>query len=104
MVVETAMCEKIFVAWVVLLHRCATLSTSTQKILTVMTFINKSAYLTVRVADRTRIKFHDKAKKFGTPSEVLRELVDAFIEDRIAIQPPVTGNPKEKLYVPRSQN
>ena len=69
-----------------------------------MTFINKSAYLTVRVADKTRIKFHAKARKFGTPSEVLRELVDAFIEDRVTIQPPVTGNLKEKLYVPRSQD
>jgi hypothetical protein len=95
---------KIFVAWVVLLHSCATLSTSTQKIFTVMTFINKSAYLTVRVADKTRTKFHAKAKKFGTPSEVLRELIDAFIEDRVTINPPVTGNPKEKLYVPRSQD
>ena len=95
---------KIFVAWVELCHRCDTLSTSTQKIFTVMTFINKSAYLTVRVADKTRTKFHAKAKKFGTPSEVLRELIDAFIEDRVTINPPVTGNPKEKLYVPRSQD
>jgi hypothetical protein len=69
-----------------------------------MTFINKSAYLTVRVADKTRTKFHAKAKKFGTPSEVLRELIDAFIEDRVTINPPVTGNPKEKLYVPRIED
>lgn len=69
-----------------------------------MTFINKSAYLTVRVADKTRIKFHAKARKFGTPSEVLRELIDAFIEDRVIIHPPVTGNPKEKFYVTRSQD
>lgn len=69
-----------------------------------MTLINKSAYLTVRVADRTRTKFHAKARKFGTPSEVLRELIDAFIEDRVTIQPPVTGNSKEKLYVPRIEN
>lgn len=66
--------------------------------------INKSAYLTVRVADKTRTRFHAKAKKFGTPSEVLRELIDAFIEDRVIIQPPVTGNPKEKLYEPRIQD
>jgi hypothetical protein len=64
--------------------------------------ITKSAFMSVRVPDKTRIKFHDKAKQFGTPSEVLRELVDAFIEDRIAIQPPVTR--KEKLYVTRSQD
>ncbi len=66
--------------------------------------ITKSAYLSVRLPDKTRTKFHAKAKKFGTPSEVLRELVDAFIEDRVTIQPPVTGNPKEKLYVTRIQD
>ena len=66
--------------------------------------INKSAYLTVRLTDKTRTKFHAKARKFGTPSEVLRELIDAFIEDRVTIQPPVTGNLKEKLYVTRSQD
>ena len=69
-----------------------------------MTPINKSAYLTVRVTDRTHTKFHAKARKIGRPSEVLRELIDAFIEDRVTINPPVTGNPKEKLYVPRSQD
>lgn len=91
-------------AWVVLLHSCDTLSTSTAKNVSIMIPINKSAYLTVRVSDKTRTKFHAKAKKFGTPSEVLRELVDAFIEDRVTIQPPVNRNPKENLYVPRSQN
>lgn len=63
-----------------------------------MTPINKSAYLTVRVADRTRTKFHAKAKRYGTPSEVLRELIDAFIEDRVKLQPSVNRNPLEKLY------
>jgi hypothetical protein len=66
--------------------------------------INKSAYLNVRVSDKTRTKFHDKARKFGKPSEVLRELVDAFIEDRVTIRPPVTGNFKEKLYVTGNAN
>jgi hypothetical protein len=69
-----------------------------------MMSLNKTAYLIVRVADKTRTKFHAKAKKFGTPSDVLRELIDAFIEDRVTIQPPVTSNPKEKLYVTRSQD
>ena len=66
--------------------------------------LTKSAYLSVRLPDKTRTKFHVKAKQFGTPSEVLRELVDAFIEDRVTIQPPVNRNPKEKLYVPRIEN
>ena len=59
----------------------------------------KSAYLSVRIPDKTRTKFHDKAKKFGTPSEVLRELIDAFIEDRVILKPSVNRNPLEKLYV-----
>ena len=62
----------------------------------------KTAYLSVRLPDKTRTKFHAKAQRFGTPSEVLRELIDAFVEDRVTIQAPVTR--KEKLYVPRSKN
>ena len=65
---------------------------------------SKSAYITVRVPDRTRLKFHAKAKKLGTPSMVLRELIDAFIEDRVTIRPPVIRNPMENLYEPRSQD
>lgn len=69
-----------------------------------MTPLTKSAYLSVRLPDKTRIKFHAKAKKFGTPSEVLRELIDAFIDDRVVIRPSVNRNPLEKLYVTRSQD
>ena len=65
---------------------------------------SKSAFMTVRVTDKTRIKFHEKARKVGTPSEVHREIVEAFIENRIAIQPPVNRNPLEKLYVTRTQD
>ena len=67
-----------------------------------MTPIPKSAYLTVRVADKTRLKFHAKASQVATPSVVLRELVDAFIEDRVTIRPPVNRNPLENLYEPRN--
>ncbi len=62
-----------------------------------MTIKSKSAYLSVRVTEKSRNKFHSKVKKLGKPSEILRELIDAFIEDRIIINPPVTS--KEKLYV-----
>ena len=61
--------------------------------------ITKSAYLSVRLPDKTRTKFHAKARQFGTPSEVLRELIDAFIEDRVILKPSVNRNPLEKLYV-----
>lgn len=57
----------------------------------------KSAFLTVRVTAQTRSKFHAKASKFGQPSDVLRELIEAFLEDRLSIVPPV--NRKESLYV-----
>lgn len=60
----------------------------------------KTSYLSVRVTDKVRLKFHSKASKMGSPSDVLRELVDAFVEDRIIIKPPVTTNPMEKIYVP----
>lgn len=65
---------------------------------------SKSAFLTVRVTDKTRAKFHAKAIRYSTPSDILRELVEAFIDDRLAIQPPVIRNSKENLYVPRSQD
>jgi hypothetical protein len=58
----------------------------------------KTSFLTVRVTDQTRTKFCDKAKQHGQPSEVLREIVDAFIDDRIKITPPVNRN-LESLYV-----
>lgn len=62
----------------------------------------KSANLTVRVTATTRSKFHAKAFKYSTPSDVLRELVEAFIEDRLIIQAPATR--KESMYVNRNAN
>lgn len=67
-----------------------------------MTIKSKSAYLSARVTEKSRNKFHAKVKKLGKPSEILRELIEAFIEDRITINPPVTSNLKEKLYVTRN--
>lgn len=57
----------------------------------------KSAYLTVRVTAQMRSKFHAKAQKYGVPSDVLREFIEAFLDDRLVIRPPVTR--KESLYV-----
>ena len=60
----------------------------------------RSSYMTVRVTDVVRSRFHDKAEEMGiTPSEVLRELIDAFIEERVILKPSVNRNPLEKLYV-----
>jgi hypothetical protein len=57
----------------------------------------ESKFLVVRVTDKTRTKFHNKAQKYGQPSEVLREIIEAFNDDRLIVQPPV--NVKESLYV-----
>jgi hypothetical protein len=81
---------------------CATLHHRSRKLF--MPQPPKSAFMTVRVTDKTRTKFHEKARKIGTPSEVHREIVEAFVEDRLTIQPPVNRNPLEKLYVTRSQD
>jgi hypothetical protein len=57
---------------------------------------SKTKFLTVRVLPDSHKKFHAKARKYGQPSDVLRELIEAFNEDRLVIQPPVTR--KESLY------
>jgi hypothetical protein len=54
-------------------------------------------FLTVRLTPTDHKAFHRKADRYGKPSDLLREIVQAFTEDRLVIQPPV--NPKESLYV-----
>jgi hypothetical protein len=65
-----------------------------------MSIKSKSKFLVVRVTVDDHKKFHSKVKKYGQPSEILREIIQAFLDDRLAIQPPVT--PKETLYVTRN--
>lgn len=62
----------------------------------------KSKFLVVRVTHDEHKKFHSKAQRYEKPSVVLREIVQAFIDDRLTIQPPVTR--KESLYVTRTEN
>jgi hypothetical protein len=59
-------------------------------------------FLTVRLTPTDHKAFHRKADRYGKPSDLLREIVQAFTEDRLVIHPPV--NPKESLYVSRTQN
>ena len=55
-------------------------------------------HMTFRVTHRVRTAFNRKAERYGKPSDVLRELIEAFLDDRLVIQP----NPrKESLYVTR---
>ena len=63
---------------------------------------SKSKFLNVRLTPHDHKAFHRKAEKYGQPSEVLREIVQAFNSDRLVIQPPVIE--KESLYVTRTQN
>ncbi len=59
---------------------------------------NLTAFLTIRITNEMRDAFVEKSRLFGRPSEVHRELVEAFVDDRITIK----ANPKkptmEKLY------
>jgi hypothetical protein len=59
-------------------------------------------FLTVRLTPNDHKTFHRRAEKYGQPSDVLREIVQAFNSDRLVIQPPVI--PKESLYVTRTQD
>lgn len=62
-----------------------------------------SQFMTVRLKPADHKAFRAKASRYGGVSEVLRELVTAFIEDRVTVIPP--SNPrKESLYVPRIQD
>lgn len=63
---------------------------------------SRSAFLTVRVTGSMHSKFHSKALRYGKPSDVLREIIEAFLDDRLTITPPVTR--KESLYVTRTQD
>ena len=52
-------------------------------------------FISVRVTPKFHTQFHRKVKAFGPPSTILREILSAFIEDRLVIQP----NPsKRNLY------
>lgn len=63
-----------------------------------MNLKNLTAFLTIRVTAKFKNRFHRKAKQYGKPSEVHRELVEAFVDDRVTIE----ANPKkpslEKMY------
>ena len=53
---------------------------------------NYTAFLTVRIDKDVADAFRTKAKEFGGTSEVLREIVTAFNDNRLTMQP----NPNRK--------
>ncbi len=57
------------------------------------------AYMTLRVTKTTHQEFMQKAQRYGKPSDVLREIIEAFLSDRLVIQP---DPKKESLYVTRN--
>ena len=63
---------------------------------------SKTKFLSVRLTPQDHRTFFRKSKRYGKPSDLLRELVQAFNDDRLTVRPPV--NTKESLYVPRSQD
>ena len=60
------------------------------------------SFMTTRVTAEQRHQFVVKAERFGKPSEVLRDIIVAFIENRLIVTQPTKV--KEVLYVTRSQD
>jgi hypothetical protein len=61
----------------------------------------KNSYITLRVHKDTHTAFMQKANMYGKPSEVLREIIEGFLGDRLVIKPDPS---KESLYVNRTTN
>ena len=51
-----------------------------------------TSFLTVRINRDVVDAFRTKAKEYGGTSQVLRELAEAFVDDRLTVQP----NPNRK--------
>lgn len=56
----------------------------------------KTKFLAIRVTPALKDGFINKAKKYGDPSDIHRELIEAFVEDRLEVKQPEN---KETLYV-----
>ena len=52
---------------------------------------------------QTSQEFRAKATRFGGVSEVLREMIEAFLDDRLVVHPPKQPK-KESLYVSRIED
>lgn len=57
--------------------------------------------LSLRVSEALRRKFNAKAQRFGKTADVHRELLEAFVEDRLTIHPNPNRPTLENLYVDR---
>lgn len=61
----------------------------------------KTQIIATRVSDELRESFVQKASKFDAPSTVLRQLIEAFVENRLIISPPAT---KGTIFHDRAKN
>lgn len=50
-------------------------------------------HMTIRLNESDHKSFHEKARPYGGATHVLRELIEAFIEDRLTVKP----NPNKKV-------
>lgn len=57
----------------------------------------KKTFLTLRVTRELKDKVRDKARLFGREADVLREILEAFVDNRLVVKSPTTR--KENLYV-----
>lgn len=62
----------------------------------------KSDIIYLRVVPGTKQRLFEAAARFGEPTDVLREVLQALIDGRLSIIPP--NDQKESLYVPRNQD
>lgn len=46
---------------------------------------HNTAILSVRVSHKLRNDFREKAEQYGTPAEVHKELIEAFVDDRVSL-------------------
>lgn len=56
-----------------------------------------SVMFSVRITEQMRSRFRKKAQRYGDPSDIHRELLNAFIEGRVQVVPS-PNNQLEKFY------
>lgn len=60
---------------------------------------SRTVSLTTKVTPKMHHDFCNKVHSLGGTSVVIREFIQAFLENRLSVEPP-----KESFYVPRSKN
>ena len=58
----------------------------------------KSYAIYLRVTEETKRRLYEVASQYGDPPDVIREVIEAFIDGRVTITPP---RERKSLYVNR---